>query len=784
MTTSQMSEVLRHLRRTVLLRQEASLTDEQLLEDFIRRRDSAALGVLVQRHGAMVWGVCRRVLGNYHDAEDAFQATFLVLVRKAASIVPRKMVANWLHGVAHQTARKARATAAKRRERESQLTPLPEPAGAEQDLWDDLRCLLDQELSQLPEKYRLPIVLCDLEGKTRKEAAGQLAVPEGTVAGRLARARALLAKRLAGRGLVLSGGSLAALLSQQAASAGVPASLVGATIEAATLVAVGKAATAGVLSPGVAALTEGVLKAMLVTKLKMATVILLAAGLLGASVGASGLVGHSQAVERTSAEPKDEQPARIGRSLAPPEKPVPPEGADPQDLLQGAQARIQIAEQRLAQTVETNLRTVRESPPDAPEAALQLLRESIRQVQDDPDIGERVRTDLLGQLGTARQQLLREESKAVWTLDFRFKNPRLLTQKIPEMGSKTVTFWYWCYAVRNPTAEAHTFLPAFEIVTPEKVYHDEVWSGVTEAVRQVEDPARFRDLKNSVTIASEPIPPSAAAGDRKSTIGVAVWGYADADAEKARSCTIFVHGLSNAWSSDGDTVRRKVLKVSFKRVNNEMIPTGPAEWVYQSYPLKPAAEKKADPRTEVEGLIRQLAGRIARLDQERQAWQKERERLQAVIVEWKKLMEQSAPDRRKDREAVLKEMERQLRSGEVEDQTRQIEIQLLEKRRKALEEAGPEQKNIPAEPSGAEELHGTVQKVIQGRFLQLSVGADKGVRKGERLEIYRLQPKPMYVGAAEVIGVDTSSSVARLIRGRDPQPGDQVARSLGGNVPR
>jgi DNA-directed RNA polymerase specialized sigma24 family protein len=135
MATNQMSEVIQHLRRTMLLRDGAGLTDGQLLEDYLSRRDKAALEALVRRHGPMVWGVCRRVLRNHHDAEDAFQATFLVLVRKAASIVPRQMVANWLYGVAHQTALNARATAAKRKERERQVTEMPEPAVTEQDLW-------------------------------------------------------------------------------------------------------------------------------------------------------------------------------------------------------------------------------------------------------------------------------------------------------------------------------------------------------------------------------------------------------------------------------------------------------------------------------------------------------------------------------------------------------------------------------------------------------------------------------------------------------------------------
>src|SRR5438045_804449 len=153
MATGQLSEVIQHFRRTMLLRNGAGRTDGQLLEDYLSRRDEAALAALVQRHGPMVWGVCRRVLGNYHDAEDAFQATFLVLVRKAAALASPELLANWLYGVAHQTALKARATIAKRAVRERQVTEMPQPAVAEPDLWHDLQPLLDQELSRLPDKY-------------------------------------------------------------------------------------------------------------------------------------------------------------------------------------------------------------------------------------------------------------------------------------------------------------------------------------------------------------------------------------------------------------------------------------------------------------------------------------------------------------------------------------------------------------------------------------------------------------------------------------------------------
>src|SRR5579875_1508280 len=126
MVPNSINQLIQHLRRTILVSDRASLTDGQLLEDYIKRRDEAAFADLVWRHGPMVWGVCRRLLCNHHDAEDAFQATFLVLVRKATSIVPREMVANWLYGVAHQTALKARATAATRKSRERQAATMPE----------------------------------------------------------------------------------------------------------------------------------------------------------------------------------------------------------------------------------------------------------------------------------------------------------------------------------------------------------------------------------------------------------------------------------------------------------------------------------------------------------------------------------------------------------------------------------------------------------------------------------------------------------------------------------
>ena len=263
-----MNELVQHLRRSMYLRDRAEQTDGQLLEDYLSHHDEAALEALVRRHAPMVWGVCRRLLSSYQDAEDAFQATFLVLVRKAASIASRELLSNWLYGVAHQTALKARATAARRTERERQVKEMPERAVTDQYLWKELQSLLDKELSRLPDNYRAIILLCDLEGKTRKEAARQLGVPEGTVASRLATARTMLAKRLSRHDLTVSGGALAAVLSQNISSAAVPSSVGASTIEALTLATAGQAVAQGAISVKAATLTEGVLKSMLLTKCK------------------------------------------------------------------------------------------------------------------------------------------------------------------------------------------------------------------------------------------------------------------------------------------------------------------------------------------------------------------------------------------------------------------------------------------------------------------------------------------------------------------------------------
>ncbi len=291
-----MNELIDYLRRTMLRQGESGLSDGQLLGCFIEQGDEAALAALMRRHGPLVWDVCRRVLGDYHDAEDAFQATFLVLVRRATSVVPREMIANWLYGVAWQTARKAKAMRTKKRVREKQMEQMPEPAVPEKDCGHDLHHQIHQALSGLPAKFRVSIILCYLEGKTRTEAARQLGVPEGTVAAWVSRGRAMLARRLTRTGRAISSAALAAVLAQKPALASVPVSLASSTLQAAVRLAAHPSASA-ILSTQVLALMEGVMKEMLATKLKMTTTVLLAV-VAAVGLGSGGLAYHMRVAPR------------------------------------------------------------------------------------------------------------------------------------------------------------------------------------------------------------------------------------------------------------------------------------------------------------------------------------------------------------------------------------------------------------------------------------------------------------------------------------------------------
>jgi RNA polymerase sigma factor (sigma-70 family) len=299
---SPLNRFVRDVRRAALARDPTVLPDGRLLEAFLAGRDEAAFASLVQRHGPMVLGVCLRVLGNVHDAEDAFQAVFLVLARKAGSVVPRDLVGNWLYGVAFRTALQARDRLGRHRARERQVLDMPHPTVAPDVDLRELHRVLDLELDRLPEKFRVPIVLCDLEGRSRKEVAAQLRIPEGTLSSRLAKGRALLAGRLARHGLVLPGAALAVVLGQHAAAAAVQPALVAATVKAAALAAVGESAL-GVVSAEAVALSQGVLKTMFLTRLKVFAVLLVGAVLGAAGAGTLGLPGAANAPAVQAAPP-------------------------------------------------------------------------------------------------------------------------------------------------------------------------------------------------------------------------------------------------------------------------------------------------------------------------------------------------------------------------------------------------------------------------------------------------------------------------------------------------
>jgi RNA polymerase sigma factor (sigma-70 family) len=280
MTREPLRLLLGRLRRLAEPTAAGGLTDAQLLEHFVARRDEAAFEVLVWRHGPMVLGLCRRLLHHAQDTEDAFQATFLALVRKAGSIGKREAFAGWLYKVAYRVALAARSAAADRAARQRPWTDVPAPEVRSEVVSGDLRTVLDDEVHRLPVKYREAFVLCHLQGKTNEEAARQLGCPKGTVLSRLARAREQLRRRLRRRGYGLEPGAVL--------TAAVSAGLVDATLTLARAGAAGKAAA--VLSAGrVALLTEGVLRAMYLTKLKIILAVVLTAGAAG--VGAFGAWG-------------------------------------------------------------------------------------------------------------------------------------------------------------------------------------------------------------------------------------------------------------------------------------------------------------------------------------------------------------------------------------------------------------------------------------------------------------------------------------------------------------
>ena len=291
MKVNRSGAVIRRLSTLFSIGTLATESDGHLLERFVTQRDDDAFSALIERHGPMVHRVCRQVLGNPHDAQDASQAVFLVLAKRARSIRSRRSLASWLHGVSLRTAAKARTAAARRREHERKAGEMKARDPVDRTTcgdpsWPELH----EELSRLPRKFREPIVLCCLEGLTREMAAQQLGWPVGTVQSRLARGQERLRARLLRRGVTLSAGLVANGFAADTASAGMTSAWVEATVQAAMRIAMGESVVAVAAAP-VASMTTGTLKAMTFYKIKGTAIAILVCGSL--AIGGADFGAHS-----------------------------------------------------------------------------------------------------------------------------------------------------------------------------------------------------------------------------------------------------------------------------------------------------------------------------------------------------------------------------------------------------------------------------------------------------------------------------------------------------------
>jgi RNA polymerase sigma factor (sigma-70 family) len=318
MADTERNPVLRRIHHLAGLLSAAGRGDPDLLAAFVARRDETAFAALVRRHGPLVLSVCRHVLGHEQDAEDAFQATFLVLARNAAAVRKVEALASWLHGAAYRIALRARRDTARRRARERRATAMP--LRDRPDLgWSEVQAILDEEVQRLAPKYRAPVVLCYLAGKSGPEAARELGLKEGTLWSRLSHARKQLQARLSRRGIVPGAALGAAALSAGAAGARVPAALAGCTVGAAVRFAAGHAPTAGAAARATA-LAEGTARALFPARMKAVTVLLLVLG-LSAGAGVAGHRGRATPPEVKGVSAVGQAPAAADRAAEAGEEP-------------------------------------------------------------------------------------------------------------------------------------------------------------------------------------------------------------------------------------------------------------------------------------------------------------------------------------------------------------------------------------------------------------------------------------------------------------------------------
>jgi RNA polymerase sigma factor (sigma-70 family) len=310
MATQPLVPVVRYLRKVTAPKVAAETTDAELLARFVLHREEAAFTALVRRHGPMVLAVCRRVVRDGHAAEDAFQATFLVLARKAESLTQPELLGSWLYGVAYRTANKAKLEAARRRAHERHAVRTHEISPDDECERQELCAILDDEINRLPERYRVPVVLCYLQGQTNAEAAQRLGISRGSVATLLARAREKLRRRLTQRGVGLLVG---AALADPVQGCAISMVLEQGIVKAAILLAAGQTQAAGALAAQAVALAKGVCKGMLMEKLKIPAAILMVTALVGAGAGVGAYRAGAQESETTpsEAEAKPRPPSKV-----------------------------------------------------------------------------------------------------------------------------------------------------------------------------------------------------------------------------------------------------------------------------------------------------------------------------------------------------------------------------------------------------------------------------------------------------------------------------------------
>jgi RNA polymerase sigma factor (sigma-70 family) len=308
MAKKSLTGCLEHICRLAAVQTARELSDHELVGQFVAQKDEAAFALLVERHGPMILGACRRVLGSAHDAEDACQASFLILARKAATIRKTTSLASWLHRVASRVAAHMRRECVRRckRERRNQGLAVRDPAA--EVSWREVQAVLDEELERLPERLRAPLTLCYLDSRTRDEAAGQLGLSVACLHGRLERGRKALCERLARRGVTLSAALLATAMGEGVSRASLFPGMVLHTAKAAVLIHCGRVLDTGLVSTKVVSLAQGVATNMFRTKLKLGVSVVLCAGLLATALGGSlAAVGAGQAKSPPTAEPP--QPA-------------------------------------------------------------------------------------------------------------------------------------------------------------------------------------------------------------------------------------------------------------------------------------------------------------------------------------------------------------------------------------------------------------------------------------------------------------------------------------------